>query len=93
MATVDRGRRRFIAALAAFVASLAGVWRFLVPRPTGRGERFTVAAAAIPPRGALVYRERQLALVRDGGDIYALNLTCTHLGCTVTVTPSEIVCP
>lgn len=93
MAAVDRGRRRFIAALAAFVASLAGVWRFLVPRPTGTAERLTVAAAAIPPRGALVYRERRLAVVRDGGEIYALNLTCTHLGCTVTVTPSEIVCP
>jgi Rieske Fe-S protein len=25
--------------------------------------------------------------------MYALNLTCTHLGCTVTVTPGEIVCP
>lgn len=93
MAAVDRGRRHFIAALAAFVASLAGVWRFLVPRRTGTGERFTVAVAAIPPRGALVYRERQVAVMRDGGEIYALNLVCTHLGCTVTVTPAEIVCP
>jgi len=94
MGAVDRGRRRFIAALAAFVASLAGGWRFLVPRRTGEGKSFlTVALSAIPPRGALVYRERQVAVMRDGADIYALNLTCTHLGCTVTVTPSEIVCP
>lgn len=93
MAAVDRGRRHFIAALIAFIASLAAAWRFLVPRKREGGERFVIDAAAVPSRGALVYRERQLAVMRDSGEIYALNLTCTHLGCTVTVMPSEIVCP
>jgi Rieske Fe-S protein len=32
-------------------------------------------------------------LVREEEDFYALDLTCTHLGCTVTVTPTELVCP
>lgn len=93
MAAVDRERRHFIAALIAFIASLAAAWRFLVPRRRKGGERFVIDAAAVPPRGALVYRERRLAVMRDGGEMYALNLTCTHLGCTVTVTPGEIVCP
>ena len=93
MATVNKERRRFIATLAATVAALVAGWRFLVPARLGDRERFVVAAADIPPQGALVYRERRLALVRAGQELYALDLACTHLGCTVTVTQDKVVCP
>ncbi|BDV44353.1 cytochrome b6 [Geotalea uraniireducens] len=92
METVDRGRRRFIAALAAFAALLLGR-RFLVPQRRPAEERLTVEKRTIPPRGALVFRERRLAVIREGGEIYALSLSCTHLGCAVTVTPDRLACP
>jgi len=47
----------------------------------------------IPDQGALVYREARLAIIREKGEVYALDLVCTHLGCTVAVTPAGLVCP
>lgn len=53
----------------------------------------TVADAAIPQRGALVYRQQRFALVRENETVYALSLVCTHLGCTLSVTPHGLSCP
>ena len=52
-----------------------------------------VERTAIPVNGALVFRERRIAIVDDQGEVYALDLVCTHLGCTVSVTPNEWICP
>jgi cytochrome b6-f complex iron-sulfur subunit len=52
-----------------------------------------VAKAEVPPDGALVFRKSRVAIVREGDDIYALSLVCTHLGCTVNVTPKKLICP
>ena len=52
-----------------------------------------VDKASIPIHGALVYKESRVAVIREAGEIYALSLVCTHLGCSVTVTPRELVCP
>ncbi len=75
---------------------LAGVFslgRFLRPAVRQKKTLLTVARAAIPNNGALVYREARVALIREAEEIYALDLVCTHLGCTVSVTPRELVCP
>jgi len=32
-------------------------------------------------------------VIQDGRNVYALNLTCTHLGCTVNATPKGFACP
>jgi Rieske Fe-S protein len=34
-----------------------------------------------------------MAIVRDGGALMALDLTCTHLGCTVRATEQGFSCP
>lgn len=72
---------------------LMALGRFLRPRqPAGRS-LLTISRNDLPARGALVYREAQVAIMRDGATISALSLVCTHLGCTVTVTPTELICP
>ncbi len=52
-----------------------------------------VEKRSVPARGALVYRESRIAVVRDGNRYVALSLVCTHLGCTVEVTPKTVACP
>ena len=65
----------------------------MVPRKTRREALLRVPKAELPANGALVYRESRIALVREGGNIIALSLVCPHLGCTVSVTPTGMVCP
>jgi len=88
-----QSRRQFLAALGALLALAGGMWRFLVPRKARREALLRVPKAELPVNGALVYRESRIALVRNGRDIIALSLVCPHLGCTVSVTPTGMVCP
>jgi len=67
--------------------------RFLTPAARQKRTLVTVAKADVPARGALVFREERLALVREGGAVYAMKLVCTHLGCTVQVTSGDLICP
>ncbi len=86
-------RRYFLATVVAGIAGLALVGRYLSPRPGKPARTLTLAKAEIPEQGALVYREARVAVVREKGELYALDLVCTHLGCTVAVTPAGLVCP
>ena len=92
MANLCQSRRAFLGALGG-VAVLVALGRFLRPRKPAPQTLLTVKRAELPARGALVYREARVAVVRDGEQIRALSLVCTHLGCTVTVTPTELICP
>jgi Rieske Fe-S protein len=47
----------------------------------------------VPAEGALVLPQHRLAIVREGGSLLALDLTCTHLGCTVKATEQGFACP
>jgi Rieske Fe-S protein len=53
----------------------------------------SVPEADVPAEGALVLPQHQLAVVRAGGGFLALDLTCTHLGCTVRATEQGFSCP
>jgi len=93
---LDRSRRSVLGAIAAAVASLASLvflGRFLSPRLPGKSAPLSVPKAEIPRNGALVYRERRVAVIREEKGYYAIGLACTHLGCTVAVTPDRLVCP
>jgi Rieske Fe-S protein len=79
--------------IVAATATLA-FWRFLVPgRRTADKPLLEVKKSDIPLGGALVYKRSRVAVIRTDSDIYALSLVCTHLGCTVNVTPETLVCP
>lgn len=76
--------------------SFASLWflgRYLRPNVNRKRMLLTVKKADVPPQGALVFRESRVAILREEEKLFALDLTCTHLGCTVAVHPTELVCP
>ncbi|MBJ6798750.1 QcrA and Rieske domain-containing protein [Geomonas propionica] len=93
MAELGQSRRTFLGTL---ITLAAGGWflgKFLTPKGKRKKTLLTVAQSDLPRDGALVYREARIALLDRGGQVYALDLVCTHLGCTVNVTPTGLVCP
>jgi Rieske Fe-S protein len=96
MAEAPRSRRATLQALILSLLGGAALWRFLTPRAgAGASARKTVslAEADVPPEGALVLPQQRVAVIREGGDFLAFDLTCTHLGCTVKVTELGFSCP
>jgi Rieske Fe-S protein len=73
---------------------IGGLRRYLTPRlpPPGR-VLLRVSVGELAPSNALVYRGERIALISEGGAVRAFSLVCTHLGCTVDVTPDGLSCP
>ena len=93
----SRSRRSTLGALIASALGGALLWRFLTPKgasgaASGQGA-VEVRLADVPAEGALVLPTQRCAIVRQGADVTALDLTCTHLGCTVKGTPQGFACP
>jgi len=94
MEIFSQSRRQFITRLALLLASGGLLHRYLSPRSNRKRQVLVSCAGAdVPHNGALVFQKERLALLRDGNGLYALSLVCTHLGCTVTVSASELACP
>jgi cytochrome b6-f complex iron-sulfur subunit len=93
MEKTDGSRRRFLAWLVAGIGGLLLGERFLSPRVAKKSRTILLPKGEVPEHGALVYREARIAVIREKGELYALDLVCTHLGCTLAVTPAELTCP
>lgn len=86
-------RRQFMTTVAIAFAGLLLGNKFFTPRRRSQQTQLSLHKAELPADGALVYRQARLAVVSNGGAPYAVSLVCTHLGCTVSVTPEDFVCP
>jgi Rieske Fe-S protein len=95
MAEPARSRRSTLRALILSALGGTALWRFFTPRAAKDGGRglVSVPEADVPVKGALVLPEERVAFVNDGTGYYALDLACTHLGCTVKGTPEGFACP
>lgn len=90
------GRRDFLKKFGGFIllsAALGGLLRYLTPGGDREDVLMRVAADKVPEGGALVYSDRQLALLKKSGKISAVSLTCTHLGCTIALDGDRFACP
>lgn len=93
MEKVRHTRRSFITTLITLPLVAAGLWRFLTPKGIRKPVLLRLPLADLPAGGALVFRQERIAVMREGSSIIALSLVCTHLGCTVSVTPEGMICP
>jgi Rieske Fe-S protein len=94
MEEAGRSRRATVRALILSLLGGTALWRFLTPR-AGAGGRAAVSVpeADVPAEGALVLPQHRLAVVREGASFFAIDLTCTHLACTVKATEQGFACP
>lgn len=93
METTHKSRRKLIKTLMLSVFSLPLIGRFLIPRIQHRKALLSIKKERVPGGGALIFKQKKIAVIRENKNIYALNLTCTHLGCTVNATPQGFICP
>jgi cytochrome b6-f complex iron-sulfur subunit len=93
MEAIYKSRRKLIKALILSVISLPLIGRFLIPGIKHRKVLLRIKKARVPGGGALIFGQKKIAVIRKNQDIYALNLTCTHLGCMVNATSKGFVCP
>jgi len=93
METTHKGRRRLIKTLILSVISLPLIGRFLIPGIKHGKVLLRIKKTRVPGGGALIFGQKKIAVIRENQEIYALNLTCTHLGCSVNATSKGFVCP
>ncbi|MFC1826219.1 ubiquinol-cytochrome c reductase iron-sulfur subunit [Thermodesulfobacteriota bacterium] len=93
MEKAAKKRRKFIKTLALVVVSLPLLGKYLIPRLKQQKLLLRVKKKDIPGGGALVFRKKQIAVIKKGRDVYALGMACTHLGCTLNASPEGFACP
>ena len=93
MEKIHKSRRKLIKTLILSVISLPLIGKFLIPGIKQRKVLLRIKKTRVPDGGALIFAQNKIAVIRRNEDIYALDLTCTHLGCTVNTTANGFVCP
>lgn len=93
----EMSRRRFLSSIGVGALSVAGIgtavvgMQYLRPNVLFEPEsRFRAGpVSALPVGGVLVFPERKVYLVRSPEGVYALSMTCTHLGCMTRFEPAS----
>lgn len=93
MEKTAKKRRNFIKTLILAIISLPLLGKYLIPKSKRQKLLLQIKKMEIPGGGSLVFRERQIAVIKEGEEIFALGITCTHLGCTLNASPKGFSCP
>lgn len=89
-------RRKIIKKIVTIVTgfiSISFISRFLSYKSSNKIKEFRIPKKKVSPNSAVVYPDKKIALVNINNQLFALDLTCTHLGCTVQINKANIVCP
>ena len=66
--------------------------KYLSPPAAGRAE-LEVPLADLPENSVYMVRDKKIAIIHRGGEIRAISIACTHLGCTLNVSDDKFICP
>ena len=68
---------------------------FFKPRVTyGQPAKFQIGKPEEYPPGTRIAREAErICIVREGNRVAAISTTCTHLGCSVSISDTGFACP
>ncbi|ADD68560.1 Rieske (2Fe-2S) iron-sulfur domain protein [Denitrovibrio acetiphilus DSM 12809] len=89
-------RRSFLKTTGAFLVGLTGITllcKYMSPPIEENSILAEANISDIPEGGALIFQDKQLALLRTKETITAISLSCTHLGCTVSLSDDKFACP
>jgi Rieske Fe-S protein len=88
-----RGFLKKIAGLTAAIVAFVPLYKYLSPDVSAEDVLIKTPADKVPEGGALIFQDRQLAILKKDGVITAMSLECTHLGCTVSLSGDTFACP
>ena len=87
-----RVRRKLIKYLL-FIISGTLFYKFL-KFPSGKSNiLLKVDKSIIPENGVVLFRDKKIGIIKYSGVISVLDITCTHLGCTLNTSEEKFVCP
>ena len=92
MPETDKIRRRLIKGLL-YGAAGYFLYRFFRPADRGREVAAVIKLSDIPAAGAYIIKDKRIAVISTGAQMQVLDITCTHLGCTLSVTDEHMQCP
>ncbi len=87
-------KRRWFLKVAFFLSFTWILFKFLfIKFKNTKNKKICIDNKNIPENGAIVLEGKRVALIKREGKTYAISLKCSHLGCTVKITSSDIKCP
>ncbi len=88
---MKKGRRALLSVLL-WLAPAFMLLRYLSPSKKAAGG-IEVPVENVPSNGAYLIRDKKIGIINRNGEIKAVSISCTHLGCTLNAEGDLFVCP
>lgn len=88
-------RRNVLSALSWILAApiFLFFYKFLSPKTEKEEVLIEISQEEIPEGGAVIFPDKNIALLKSENKVLAMSLVCTHLGCTISLSENKFVCP